>query len=40
MERHYTTIEDVITYEIEPALGDFAEGYDVDAIARVLDLHR
>jgi hypothetical protein len=34
MERIYTTIEDVITYEVEPALGKFAEGYDMDAIAR------
>lgn len=34
MERHYTTIEDVIAYEVEPALGDFVSHYDVEAIAR------
>jgi hypothetical protein len=34
MERHYTTIEDVIAYEVEPALGDFVTQHDVEAIAR------
>lgn len=34
MEKMYTTIEDVIKYEVEPALGDFVTHYDVEAIAR------
>lgn len=35
MERHYTTIEDVIAYEVEPALGKFVNHYDdLEAIAR------
>lgn len=34
MEKTYTTIEDVIKYEVEPALGDFVTQYDVEAIAR------
>lgn len=34
MERHYTTIEDVIAYEVESALGNFVNHYDVEAIAR------
>ena len=34
MEKMYTTIEDVIKYEVEPALGDFVTQYDVEAIAR------
>lgn len=33
-EHSYSTIADVIAYYVEPALGDFAAGYDLDAIAR------
>ena len=29
----YQTIDDVINYEIAPALGDFVDDYDIDAIA-------
>lgn len=30
----YTTIWDVVDYEVTPALGDFADCYDREAIAR------
>ena len=29
----YQTIDDVINYQIAPALGDFVDDYDIDAIA-------
>lgn len=30
----YTTLGDVVAYEVIPALGDFADDYDAEAIAR------
>lgn len=30
----YTTIADVISYEVVPALGEFVDDFDVEAIAR------
>lgn len=30
----YTSIQDVINYEVVPALGEFADEYDVEEIAR------
>lgn len=32
--KKYSTINDVIAYEVVPALGEFAEDYDVEEIAR------
>lgn len=32
----YTSIQDVIDYEVVPALGEFADEYDVEEIAREL----
>lgn len=30
----YTTLSDVVAYEVIPALGDFADDFDAEAIAR------
>lgn len=34
MSKLYTTIQDAIAQEIAPALGEFADEYDLEAIAR------
>lgn len=34
MTTKYTTIGDVISYEVVPALGEFVDDFDVEAIAR------
>ena len=34
MSTKYTTIADVINYEVAPALGEFVDDYDVEEIAR------
>ena len=34
MTTTYTTIQDAIDYEVEPALGEHARDYDMEAIAR------
>ena len=34
MTTTYTTIQDAIDYEVEPALGEHAADYDTEAIAR------
>ncbi len=34
MTTTYTTIQDAIDYEVEPALGEHASDYDMEAIAR------
>ena len=34
MTTTYTTIQDAIDYEVEPALGEHASDYDTKAIAR------
>ena len=34
MTTTYTTIQDAIDYEVEPALGEYAKDYDMEAIAR------
>ena len=33
-KKNFTTIQDAIDYEVEPALGEYASDYDVEAIAR------
>lgn len=35
-DRTYTTITDVVDYYVKPALGDWADGYDMVAIARAI----
>ena len=32
--KHFTTIQDAIDYEVEPALGEHAKDYDMKSIAR------
>lgn len=32
-EHTYSTRADLITYEIEPALGDYVEDYDIEALS-------
>lgn len=34
MTTTYTTIQDAIDYEVEPALGEYAKDYDMESIAR------